>query len=1557
MSRKCGSSPKLLSEIFSLSGPANLSGPGNLAGSSDFTRPANLACKKKAILKQLKQINSKLSPAGGIGDIVALAERFFDVNFDEVKPSQLEPKAGDLDKQVGTLKIKDITDNPSIDPSKAINFNGLDLSKLSKLKISLTVPTLTVVKTLAFGPVSVGIKFQISLKEIYWGPTVELDMDSIDKALAVLKKSVVTDLITPSMGKNIKDLKDLAQAQLKSSNPSAAKDLSTAQTPEDFFEMLSSLQLNLYETVNLGEKAEKIIKENEKVAELIRKKTTNEVGDKLIENGSDLIEMEHCESRNTEFAKFNKDEIAKVSPCKVKKAPVKPVQLQAIQDIKDDAAKAMEAASAAAAESQKEDLDNFLSCVNSSNTIMQDCNNKKVAAQNKQWFFREFENLHMYVHDYVSTRYSLSPFSSPFIVIIKERERLEKVKADQAKAVDNPPIGATPAVIQSNIEALANTNTAIADLNVKFKSTKDDLKFDLEAKLNEFPLPLQTAGNSNFTELESFKLRLLALRSTLLSELNPITNLVGFNSKGELIVYINPSILADAKKIEQDAKAGTPSEIFQNYVRMLDFDFRPILNSDNDIVQPKIRKGVLETGVWKKYYSTTRIDDLFTWQEQGYTAPKQQFDNNGNLLGTKVNVEIVNGLGAKTVQEVPQSAKECEVDLKVAVPFLENLEANTTSKVLKLIQDVNKGAEARAFLDKLQYLASLEAQLQFYVYISSVNFNIELDVFQNSVKKDFENAYQTSLKIYEGINNKIKTLQDEIDKHAACVETQQKNIENCAKDYANKTGNSVNSNNIMKKCKDKLGSDPVGNEPSTGECPTYIKNCYWTEYTKLLQTVSLMPIPELNPIETSKRLFRYYPVALQLPSPTPLPTLALGIPDALISVPLPFLWKHIITVNTPFGLFVVWIALAGGIVPNPFVMFIDENNQAMFLITPKGPANIPASQLGIIKEERLSLLEFINFSDPLKISLGSPLGKLLSGSTRGNPFDPDDAATVIDNVKSKIQKTLDNLEIPDPSFAGISDSAIRLQTVLKNAIEEMPPDIAAVSEGISEVFKLVLDGVDKINIPSIQIPKNAKYTAMELPPVMELIETFSGLVESALAAPPELTSEILADIGLGAKMLDVKAAINQIARTEISKPDLQDILSNIDLEIDELEASITDSSDVEADAADVETAKKEAILKRTQKAKKMVADSLRVIADKITPETLGFVTTMPLPLDLPVPCYTNIELPPMPPWVTAALGLIKKAPSLIEAFPDEQLVDLLSGVLNLEKPLPNAESLFYAVFDKVIGILIPELILPIGFDATILKQIKDSVQNWLKTYKLRLPKPGLAVPLVIAGSLIKSLVKSALSAFLNTLKTLIINKLNEAINAIESDKDAKICAVITVIKLMLGTDLYKIKGADIKAFIKSLLESAVYPSLDTIKTLISTATAVSADFKSIKETFLPPDLVDVGIKLLQPKPPFFEIGAEQLKEFVDPLLNGLVKTLSNSIPYPVILLGCSFPASRLALTKINPAKATEKLPRWEGITLKNIPYVVWLDQLAASAQRYSLLGSDYIVPYFTPPSS
>jgi hypothetical protein len=57
----------------------------------------------------------------------------------------------------------------------------------------------------------------------------------------------------------------------------------------------------------------------------------------------------------------------------------------------------------------------------------------------------------------------------------------------------------------------------------------------------------------------------------------------------------------------------------------------------------------------------------------------------------------------------------------------------------------------------------------------------------------------------------------------------------------------------------------------------------------------------------------------------------------------------------------------------------------------------------------------------------------------------------------------------------------------------------------------------------------------------------------------------------------------------------------------------------------------------------------------------------------------------------------------------------------------------------------------------------------------------------------------------------------------------------------------------------------------------------------------------------------------------------------------------------VVLSKVHPTKSPdlEKLPMWEGLTLKNIPFTLWLDQLAATAQRGTLLGSDYVLPCFT----
>jgi dGTP triphosphohydrolase len=1512
---------------------------------------------KQRTIKELQEINTKLKPVGGISDIVSIAKKFFAIDFNRLDFSKLS--VDKPNKKVGKFKVSDITDNPTIDPTKIMSFQGLDLSKLSNLKLSFTVPTIVVTKSLKFGPVSVGIKFFISLKEITWAPEVSADFPTPEAALAELKKGVTKELVRPSQGKSIKDLKNLAKKQF-SAQPDILSLLLSPKTPEEFFAAVAVKQVNLYEEVNLGEKMEAIIKEKTESAKNIEKVLKDEVGNKLVESAEDLSKIVSCAPRRTRVPVFREDEILDVIPCAVEKEREKPLQAKTSQELKEVTDLLKQIPGPGESDKAVALVKEFVSKVDAANKIMQNCSDMRLKAVNRLYMYKEVELLHRYAHEYAKHRYeSYGNYNSKFSVYFLERDRLQNERAEinvkiasiQRDIAQNPVAvnDPRPGLINNLIAQRSTISTRITAQEDNFSQVRNSFEQGLEAEINDI--------SSDPTD--SFSTRITKIRERLLADNNPVSNLVGFDEDGRLLLYANPFVFVNLLQLEANSKNpsaiyGNPgiissaanSDLFVNYFRPLFYDFNP----ETDV--PK-RTGVLEIGVWKKYYSPNRIDLLFTWQEQGYTAPKPVFNEKGEALGVKKEVKIVNGQGQETVQEVPVSVEQCQVNLEVAVPFLETLEKRVSTKIDELAQNVQNGSVAASYLQRIRFFSALEAKYYYSEeFLNDVTFSDSVDIFKSNIPVVIQRSYNVSKKIYEGIQKLIKDTEVEIADYEKCIQTQEKAIEEAAKDYGKKSGLGEaaggSSESLKDICKKKLGSDPVGGKPSEGECPNYTKNCYWEEYTKLLQIVSLMPIPDTE--QLYKRLFRYYPVALQIPVPAPpgvLPSLATGIPDPQISIPLPFLWKHIVTLQTPIGLFVVWIALAGGFVPNPYIMLVDEKMQASFIVTPKGtPTPIPAKQLLVTDIEKKSLLEMIPGLDgTLRIDMSGGLGKLLAGSTRLDFDNPDSGKTVIDKLKKKIKGSLDDLEIPDLSFSVDSEEALEKRRKIREVLETDIPDLSVIDEVLDEVFKAAADSVDKINISSIKIPKNAKYMMTEMPSAINMLETFSELVDSALNAPAEAASKVLGDIGASIKLLNVNEKLNSLVRQEIDKPEIQEAFITINAEIDQLEAGIPDipQDDIEA--------LKQVITERTKTVKKAIITPLKKVAEKITPEVLGFVALAGTPLPLPVPCYSNVSLPAVPPYITAAIALIQQAPSLIEAFPDDVIADAIGGVLDLTVALPSAEQIFQGGINAVLG-LIPPLILPAGMDENLLKMIKNSLQEYFKNLKIRLPKPGLPAPLVIPGSLIKSVIKQAITAFLTALKGVILQYVNKLANAAGPEKVAMVLAFVSVIKLLFGTNLDRISGKDIKSFIVQVVESVAYPPLDTVGTLISIATAVAAPFKSMMELFTLPD----PVSLLRKEGPFFEIGTKELQSIVDPLLLSVVPAISQALPFPVILLAASVTPARTVLTKVHPTKSPdlEKLPMWEGLTLKNIPFTLWLDQLAATAQRGALLGSDYVVPYFTP---
>ena len=1502
-----------------------------------FGKPGNVLSEKKKVIKELEAINKQLTPAGGISDIVSLAKRFFSVDFDNLKVSQIGPP--DPKKKVGKFKVKDLSDNPTIDISKVVNLKGLNLSLLNKLKLSVTVPTITVEKTLKFGPISLGIKFLISLKDISWAPAIQPDFDTPEKALASLKDAKVSKPVSPAEGKSLKDLQKLAKSQIKS--PSLKNDLLSAQTSEEFFKKLDANQITLIEEKNIGDDFIQIQQESHLSAML-----TADANEKPFD----------CQKRKPEIivANFTPEDIESISPCALDDSEEQAQELQAnLSELQQELKEIQELANSAPTEKTANDaaaaLDSFLGSSNESAKKMDACSKKKQAAKVRYDFFRQVEILHRIPLLYLSTRSSAySQYINSFKEIIQQRDLLQsRIDGISSKVASIDIQLSKTSSISPNYAALVQEKKTALEESSSFQLEISSL----QAKYNYTVEGIVQAADENIDDLTGIldntaEGAIENLRGGLQSKNNPVSNQVGFAANGTFELFAAPSIMSELVAIKNSV--GPLTSILGNYFKPSPFDFSPDTPEEP-------RTGVLETGVWKKYYDPNRVDLLFTYKEQGYTAPKPVYDSKGKAISAVKKVEFVNGLNNKVSQDVPTSVADCQVDLPVATDFLENIESYTEEKITALINSVLGGDTAKSYLKKVEDAAKIEARLAFSGFVEPLNFaEATANQFDGSTPENFSRSAEAATKIAKLLTEKLASIKKEIADAEECIEKSKKEMVNAAKKYAESVNGKIEglleSDSIKKEAMAKLGSDPVGATPGNPQFPNYSKNCYWKEYTKILQTVSLMPIPDVEFL--NKRLFRYYPVALQFPAgPAPLPTLALGIPDALISVPLPFLWVHVLTISTPFGLFVMWIALAGGIIPNPFIMFIDEKMEPMFLLTPKGPTDLPASQLGVTADEFKSLLDYLKINKQFKIDLGFPTGKLVTGSTRGDATDPDDSKNVIEGIKGKIKKSLDDLVIEDPDFAILNDEGRKKKEKIKKALEQFPPDPKVIDEALKAVMKAAEKKIDELKISDIKIPKSPKKRSIEPPPIGEQLETFMGLIDSAMSAPADVMNIVLKDLGIGVKTLDVKKKLTTVAKTAVEKPKFKELLQKTNEKIDKLEERIKNSK-FSADAAE-DLEKK--IEERAKVVKDFLIKHLEDVAKLITPEVLGFVAIAAAIPPLPEPCFTSVSLPPVPPWVAIALALIKQAPSIIKAIDEKEIAKLLSGVLNLEKPLPDAERVFNNAFDKLLS-LVPDLKIPTDLDVSLAKNLKESLKAWLQTFKLRLPKVGLPTQIVIPAKLIKSIIKTAFKAFVAALLGVIMGGLEKAIKAAGPEAVAAIIAAIAIIKMILGVDLDQIKGEDIKAFLKSTIESVAYPALDQVKTIIDTANKLKSDFKSIKEKFAVPDPKKILAEIERGKGPFIEVGTKQIKQIVDPLLTVAVLKISENLPYPVVLLGCATTPTRIALTKINPTKSFEVTPTWEGITTKNIPFIVWLDQLAASAQRYALLGSDYVTPYFTPPS-
>ena len=1604
-------------------------------------------------LEKIKELDRRTSD-NGLNDIYLIADEFFNAPLGSIKTEQLlldnpEKMVDVITGKIGFnnngVKVSELSDVPTLDVTKILDFSKLkiDLSVLKTIKFSLSVPTIIVIKPLSFGPVTINIKFIITLTHIAWFPVINLDITTNDEALTSLagvksSQPVVASDNVSLLSMNSVSLNDAKEIAL-SSYPDSKEiyDLvMNSKTCEEFNNGLSNIGIILTKDIEIDKIAKELIDIEKRYKETAKLLTDDKIFDydkgpdgninSTFPSGSTITS--DCgvihDYPDLVVKPFSPDDLKNIekdccSEPSVLTAPspdvpqnitdiinatgISPVNAKTIDELlvalsNPISQEGLDGLSPVE-QSALDDVQNLMTDLSKCSSDMKDASAQKQNALNAWYWYTEAKLLNDISYEYAAKRINtIDALTNNISSLIQQRHDLLKKNAELKQKENELILDTRTRLISSG------TLTELSNIGASGESTSYDIKYNLngidirvtsyniienDATYKALVNNIRTEFNKNQLDIQDLSSKITdgklssgipTLSSTQLEDVkqngvqslfklakdskeifntlnNPISNQIGFGGTGsnvnahdidQLHIFVDRHIQDEAKTM---------------------FALNAVETGDisNYVVSLGVRKGIFGD-IWNKFYSSNRIDNLFTYTEQGYLSPKPVYKEDGTPLDTKTSkIKLADAAGNEVEQEVNEVIANVNIDQDIAIEFWsgkdsgeikgsgKTIEEKTKDKILLLLSAVKPTDNYKAYIDKITAAAEKEAKLAYaanLLYEQASMDTLEYYSLTNSFKLN-ENGNDASLaKAYKdqhfNLYNGISKFNDAIQEKLAQLETylgiQQNNMadsEKCMRTNIDKfsaktkslnekvsPSKIANKNIPEKNCKSFLGYDPIGRNPSKG-CPGPTKNCYWTEYTKIMQLVSLMPIPELDPIQMKKRLFRYYPVGLQIPVPVPpfvLPTLALGIPDPMISIPMPIIWFHVITLTTPIGIFVIWLSAIGPVI-SPYIMYIDENMEPCFLVTLRGPIQIPAKSLMMTPAEDESLLDTLSpFNQTFKI----PAFKI-TGHSKKKATDPDDPTTFIDKIKEKIKSASDGLPEIDWSLAaelsmsgpqGPQSGFASVKKRLDNAFRYFPPDIEIIEKALVAIENIIDKQVDALKISPIKFPKNPKKLTTPIIGPVEFIEDIHKLKDQALS---------LGDIGLGLKMISLRQELKKMLDRSISTDGMKIKFKELNKEIQDLENSWNDTV---FDPAITRQRVKE----RVKKIKKVIKAPLKDVADKITPEMIGWIAGLSIPIPLPFPCYDNVEVGIVPPYIMAIITAIKALPSVIDGLSEDAIANILA--IDLTAKLPKIEDMIWFIIDAFLQFA-PDLKFPDMQSTNMLFQIiKTAIQNIFKV-KIRMPHIPGTLQITITAEMIKKILKAVIKTAFAAIVGVILEKL---ILAMSNQDISLIVAVAIMIKALLGVDLGDVTGNDIKAFLVSLLESAD-DALDNLKEMIQSFQGLDTRFKSIKETILP----KFPLKNPGSDKPLLEIGTNDMLKLAEPLLTALQTA---PIPMPVVLLGCSFPLSRLVLTKIHPFEPYEMMPSWEKMSTKNLPFVIWLDRLISTSQKQAVFGSDYVAPYW-----
>lgn len=923
-----------------------------------------------------------------------------------------------------------------------------------------------------------------------------------------------------------------------------------------------------------------------------------------------------------------------------------------------------------------------------------------------------------------------------------------------------------------------------------------------------------------------------------------------------------------------------------NYYNFVVVKESPLLNditfftdivSESYIIEDKSIDEDTQGVLYDNYYNllTDLLNNFFTEEEKGITQ-------NPDIIDTTYKTSTISGqtISRNDMASVKMSTSETAYyikDQKTYETFFTKLQENLEPTLLQ--KKIERLSEYRiGLLNHIRTIALSEAG-----YFSINYYN------SNSINTEFINLYDNEIKFLINLLSEIKRLSEKIEelkselKSDKLLDTLKQDIP-CFK-------NMDKFSEIEEQ--DGNGSDwkqfPTFNEETLTfenlldpEAPTFEKHCYWLQFAKLATIYGLLPFPDLFPKNPAGLGLRYWPVGLKIPTPV-----------KIINIPLPVIWIPIITISLPaIGTFVFFIGLCG-IMPSPFLMYINQAGIKKFIVTLRGQSES---------------LGYDPSVDQPKFRFNVPLSMWKANLDLDNPVEADDMDKFVkgqsfDEWKtSTINKMIDSINSwGSPDMTKFKEKKNNIKYNPKEKVElteseKYQEQLNRYSNYVSELVDAAVDDlatyVGKLEFPKIKlIDDNGK---------MDNMQSSDQLIDFTKRYESYSMKEI------PTQEFTLKEKLNKALNTTKFTPELQAYRfpETIDLENETHFNQVLDYMKVWTEL------------------------SLRAIgANEL------FFSLLDIPqfqITSPLECKTIFELPQFNNISTQVLEtFIKLVWAAIDAIDIVTAIDIIGvakfGAIYLANSVVN-----------ILNALIPDFALPTSdFVATIksamLPTLKASLLNFVPEVKFNFPSRSSQIEIDT------NIVRDGLVQLIKTMQA------SQDFFPFQIPTSPNPKNMGEYVKNLLD-----VNDIDFKMVVINIVKSQATRLLNMVKPIYDGVNGAMSlyNFKQsiLDYIYLPQAMVKMAMKTLRQK------GIENAIEIPSPLLLKLALELMKVIeyiPYPIVGAMAATGLTDL-VRQLHPIMPSDDLPPWERLTLKNLLFVLFLDDFCHNGKMYGGFKENFL---------